>query len=88
MGKIDLNDKLSIVNYGVGTQHRLADLNEVVSDIVKEKDYSDITGLYDTMTKLMSLGSDKTPFYTESVLSGIRSELLKTRTDLLKECKL
>ena len=88
MGKIDLNDKLSIMNYGVGTQHRLANLNEVVSGIVKEKDYSDITGLYDAMTTLMSLDGDKTPLYTENVINGIRAELLETRTELLKECKL
>ena len=88
MGKIDLNDKLSIINFGVDTQHRLANLNEVVSSVVKDKDYSDIKGLYDTMTELMSMDGDKTPFYTESVLNGIKEELLETRIDLLKECKL
>ncbi|MBR6003626.1 MAG: toxic anion resistance protein [Lachnospiraceae bacterium] len=88
MGKIDLNDKLSIINYGVGIQHKLADLNEVVSEIVRDKDYSNITGLYDALTKLMSANDDKTPFYTESAIRGIREELLKNRVELLKECKL
>ena len=88
MAEINLYDKVSIINYGIGTQHRLASLNEVVSDIVKEKDYSDIKDLYDTLIELMSLDATKSPSYTETLIKAIREELLRIRIELLKESKL
>ncbi|MBO4679456.1 MAG: toxic anion resistance protein [Lachnospiraceae bacterium] len=88
MAEINITDKLSILNYGIGTQHRLASLNEVVSDIVKEKDYSDIQNLYDTMIELMSLEDGGSQVYADALINGIREELLRIRVELLKEGKL
>ncbi|SCX20794.1 Toxic anion resistance protein (TelA) [Lachnospiraceae bacterium YSD2013] len=88
MSEINLSDKVSIINYGIGIQHKLADLSQVVSDIVKEKDYSDIKHLTDTLIELMSMDEHKTPLYMDTVIESIKEELIKARFELLKECKL
>ena len=88
MAEINLSDKVSIINYGIGTQHRLASLNEVVSDIVKEKDYSDIKDLYDTLIELMNLDATRSPAYADTLIKAIREELLRIRIELLKESRL
>ena len=88
MSKINLSDKVSIINYGVGIQHKLANLSAAVSDIVKEKDYSDIKQLTDTLIELMSMDERKTPLYADTVIESIKEELIKARFELLKECKL
>lgn len=88
MSEINLSDKVSIINYGVGIQHKLANLSAAVSDIVKEKDYSDIKQLTDTLIELMSMDEHKTPLYADTVIESIKEELIKIRFELLKECKL
>ncbi|MBR6307925.1 MAG: toxic anion resistance protein [Lachnospiraceae bacterium] len=88
MSNINLSDKVSIMNYGIGVQHRLANLSELVADIVKEKDYSDIKKLTDNLLELMSMDERKTPVYADALIDAIRENLLQARVDLLKECKL
>lgn len=88
MSEINLSDKVSIINYGVGIQHKLANLSAAVSDIVKEKDYSDIKQLTDTLIEFMSMDERKTSLYADTVIESIKEELIKARFELLKECKL
>ena len=88
MSNINLSDKVSIMNYGIGVQHKLANLSELVADIVKEKDYSDIKTLTDTLLELMSMDESKTPAYADALIDAIRENLMQARIDLLKECKL
>ena len=85
MSKIDLSDKVSIINYGIGTQHKIAGLSETVSNLVKNKDYSDIKKLYDTLLKLLSAGKEKAPEYSTLLIEGIRESLVAKRVELLKE---
>lgn len=88
MIEINLSDKVSIMNYGVGSQHKLATLNETVSDIVKEKDYSDIKDLHDCLIDLMSSEDGESLVYRDIAVSGIKEELTRKRIELLKEGRL
>lgn len=88
MININLSDKVSIMNYGVDTQHNLATLSETVSDIVKEKDYSDIKELNDALSELMSSEDKKTLLYRDAAVTGIKEGLIHKRLELLKEGKL
>ena len=88
MININLSDKVSIMNYGVDTQHDLATLSETVSDIVKEKDYSDIKELNDALSELMSSEDKKTLLYRDAAVTGIKEGLIYKRLELLKEGKL
>ncbi len=88
MININLSDKVSIMNYGVDTQHNLATLSETVSDIVKEKDYSDIKELNDALSELMSSEDKMTLLYRDAAVTGIKEGLIHKRLELLKEGKL
>ena len=87
MSDINFFDKVSIINYGIGTQHQLADLNATVARTAREKDYSDISVLYENLLKLMS-DDNKAPAYADTLVQAIKEALLKMRIELMKDTKL
>ena len=42
MKNIDCGDTVSILNYGLSSQNKIADLNKTVSSIIRQKDYHDL----------------------------------------------
>jgi hypothetical protein len=84
---IFFDDKISIINYGVSTQHLLKDLNAVVANIAHNKDYSEITDLYNILMELLSEG-EKAPSYADTMIQSIEAGLLNLYIELVKDCAL
>ena len=88
MNNVDFQDMTSIINFGLGLQNRLADLNAVAAGLIKVEEYDDLLKLLD---KLFSMSSETEDFSLpekEQYLDKIEADLEALRMVLLKEEKL
>ena len=85
MNGIDVKDVSSILNYGLGVQQKIADLNKVSAEIMKQRDFAEVFGFFDEILAMASDADVRTTLQMEQRLDEIRRRFLEIRIDLLKE---
>lgn len=88
MNKDKFADMVSILNCGLGTQNRLADLNKLVSERIGETDFGSVQNLFDELLAIVKETDDKNAAQTKSRLQELQSEFAHVRIEMLKEAKL
>lgn len=85
MSGIEINDVSSILNHGLGVQQKIAELNKVASEIMKQRDFAEVFGFFDEILAMAADVDVHTTLQVERRLDEIRRRFLEIRIELLKE---
>ncbi len=88
MKNIDCGDTVSILNYGLSSQNKIADLNKTVSAIIRQKDYHDLLECFEEIFSIAENTDIAQLAEKEQRVEELRTDLVKYRMELLKESKL
>lgn len=88
MNNLDLTDVSAILNYGLGIQHEIADLNQAASLIMRQRDFGEIFGYFDEIMAMASETGEREMDATARRLDDICDRFLEWRIDLIKESHL
>lgn len=92
--QIDLRDSTVILQYGAGTQKKLADFSETALENVKTKDLGEIGGLLgNVVTELKSFDEEETKGFfglfkkTSNKIDAMKAKYAKAETNVNEICK-
>ena len=77
-----------ILSYGLGSQNKLADINKLLTERIKQADYSNVYKLFDELLAIAQETDIKKMAQKEERLDGLNSDLAAIRIELLKEKEL
>ena len=77
-----------ILSYGLGSQNKLADINKLLTERIKQADYSNVYQLFDELLAIAQETDIKKMAQKEERLDGLNSDLAAIRIELLKEKEL
>lgn len=88
MNNDQFKDMTSILNYGLGSQNRLADLNKLVSQRIKTADYSEMQELFEEVISIAKDQDVKHLAQKEQRLDELQGSFSAMRIELIKEANL
>lgn len=81
-------DMTSILNFGLGSQNRLADLNKLVAERVGRRDFGQVQELFDELLEISGETDEDELVQKERRLQELQSEFASVRIEMIKEVKL
>ena len=81
-------DMTSILNFGLGSQNRLADLNKLVAERVGHKEFGQVQELFKELLEVSGEVDDNKLAQKERQLQELQSEFAEIRIEMIKEAKL
>ncbi len=90
MDELNINDTLSIINYGVNLQTMISELSTCAFETIRNIELDEIGSLLSEMLSFFKSGNDsKVPFAERERQVDLMSDSLKLhRVELLKDCEL
>ena len=90
MDQLNINDTMSIINYGVNVQNMLSELSACAFNIIKEIDLKDISGLLSELLDFFKsdVAKDMSFSETEKYIDTMSDKLKEQRIELLKDCEM
>ncbi len=90
MDTLNINDTMSIINYGVNVQNMISDLSDCAFGVIKKIDLSNISTLLSDMLDYFKSDSSKKLSFSEKEkeVDDMTDKLREYRVNLLMECEL
>lgn len=90
MEQLNINDTMSIMNYGVNVQNKMSDLSACAYDIIKNIDLKDIGDLLSSMLTFFKDEKMSERSYTqnEALIDKMSDQLKQCRIELLMDCEM
>lgn len=90
MDELNINDTMSIINYGVNVQSRMSELSSCAFEIIRNIELDEIGDVLSQMLSFFKSGDNKSmPFAEKERQIDLMSDKLKAhRVELLKDCEL
>lgn len=88
MSSLVFNDVTSILNHGLASQQKIADLNRVASEIIRNREFNALLQMFDDLLFVAGELDDRSISEKENRIEQIRETFEQARIELLKEAKL
>lgn len=90
MDSLNINDTMSIINYGVNLQNMMSDLSQCASDLIRNIELKDISDLLSEMMEYFTTDANSEMALAEKErrIDVMSDKLKERRIELLKDCEM